>query len=181
MDEWAGAESWPAVYDEDAPRGSVTDQAAVHLRLARPLSVDREHARELLAAPEIPWLGSRVDYAVGDAGNRRFETNLRLPLRDTASGMVLHKAAYLDLGPAEPAPGGYVWAIGWRSPTLAPLFPVFAGHLALEDGELVLEGYYAPPGGELGIIVDRMLLNVAARRTAQSLLATFWDALASLR
>jgi hypothetical protein len=104
MDEWAGAESWPAVYDEDAPRGSVTDQAAVHLRLARPLSVDREHARELLAAAEIPWLGPRVDYAVGDAGNRRFETNLRLPLRDTASGIVLHKAAYLDLGPAEPAP-----------------------------------------------------------------------------
>jgi hypothetical protein len=31
------------------------------------------------------------------------------------------------------------------------------------------------------MIVDRMLLNVAARRTAQSLLATFWDALASLR
>jgi hypothetical protein len=60
--------------------------------------------------------------------------------------------------------------ISWRAAGLAPLFPVFSGRLRWADGELALDGYYAPPGGGLGMVADRLLLNVAARGTARLLL-----------
>jgi hypothetical protein len=60
--------------------------------------------------------------------------------------------------------------ISWRSATLAPLFPVFSGWLTVGPGELRLDGYYAPPGGALGLAADRALLRLAARGTARWLL-----------
>jgi hypothetical protein len=149
-----------------------------HLRLARSLVIDRERARQVLAGPEIPWLGRRLDGPAITPGQLRFETDLRLPLQ-SADRVVVWKAAHVDVGPVGAAPDGYACPISWRSATLAPLFPVFAGHLVLGSSELVLEGYYAPPGGEVPMGVDRALLNVAARGTARSLLAVFRDSLAA--
>jgi len=60
--------------------------------------------------------------------------------------------------------------ISWQAAGLAPLFPVFSGRLSWADGDLSLDGYYAPPGGGIGIVADRLLLNVAARGTARLLL-----------
>src|SRR3989304_3619664 len=60
--------------------------------------------------------------------------------------------------------------LSWRAAGLAPLFPVFAGTLTWTDGELQLVGVYAPPGGEIGLVADRLVLNVAARGTARWLL-----------
>jgi hypothetical protein len=60
--------------------------------------------------------------------------------------------------------------IGWRASRAAPLFPVFSGWLSIRPGELHLEGVYAPPGGVLGRVADRMLLHVAANGTARWLL-----------
>jgi hypothetical protein len=57
--------------------------------------------------------------------------------------------------------------VSWRSANLAPVFPVFVGTLRVSANELTLDGYYAPPGGELGVILDRALLNIAARGTAR--------------
>ena len=57
--------------------------------------------------------------------------------------------------------------IAWRSATMAPLFPVFAGALEVLPDELVLDGWYAPPGGSAGLVVDRAFLNLAARGTAR--------------
>ena len=57
--------------------------------------------------------------------------------------------------------------IGWQSSSLAPLFPVFAGHLTLTPSEIRLEGYYAPPGGDLGAVLDKAFLSIAARGTAR--------------
>jgi hypothetical protein len=57
--------------------------------------------------------------------------------------------------------------IGWQSSSLAPLFPVFAGRLKLTPTDIVLEGFYAPPGGEFGAVLDRAFLNIAARGTAR--------------
>jgi len=48
------------------------------------------------------------------------------------------------------------------------------------SSELRLEGYYAPPGGELGVILDRAFLNIAARGTARWFLAKVATALESL-
>jgi hypothetical protein len=58
---------------------------------------------------------------------------------------------------------------------MAPLFPVFSGHLTLTPSELRLEGYYAPPAGELGAVLDRAFLNIAARGTARWFLARVAD------
>jgi hypothetical protein len=54
---------------------------------------------------------------------------------------------------------------------MAPLFPVFAGHLRLTESSLVLEGRYAPPFGRLGLLIDERILHFVARRTAQAFLA----------
>jgi hypothetical protein len=43
--------------------------------------------------------------------------------------------------------------------------------------EFRLEGYYAPPGGELGLVLDRALLGIAARGTARWFLERVTEAL----
>ena len=70
-------------------------------------------------------------------------------------------------------------AISWQAAGLAPLFPVFSGTLRWADDELSLDGYYAPPGGGIGIVADRLLLNVAARGTARLLLEKIAAAMAA--
>ncbi len=139
---------------------------AVHLRLVQPWSGDLATARERLACTAADWLGHAID-APDRSSPRRYESDLVLPMREQARHMVLRKAAVVELGEPRPAPPGFVVDVSWRSASLAPLFPVFVGSLEVTDGELVLDGYYAPPGGELGVILDRALLNIAARGTAR--------------
>jgi hypothetical protein len=141
----------------------VAESGAVRLRLTRYGPIDLDVALRLLDAPE--WLGAAV--APEQPGMRRFVTDLVLPLRAGRPQTIFRKAAYVDLGEASPIDGGLSVAIGWRSSTMAPLFPVFAGSLQVRREALVLEGWYAPPGGEAGRILDRTFLNVAARGTAR--------------
>ena len=149
---------------------------AVHLRLVQPWAGDLATARERLGGAAAEWLGNAVDTPAGSAA-RRFESDLVLPMREQARHMVLRKAAVVELGRPKSAPPGFVVDVSWRSASLAPLFPVFVGSLQVTDRELVLDGYYAPPGGEIGVILDRALLNIAARRTAVWLLRRIADAL----
>jgi hypothetical protein len=72
--------------------------------------------------------------------------------------------------------GGWEVEVGWRASTLAPLFPVFSGRIVARGDELTLSGWYAPPGGELGRIADRVLLHVAATGTARWLLGALDEA-----
>jgi hypothetical protein len=144
------------------PRPSA-DTGTVRLRLACTTVVDLEAARRLLDAPD--WLGSAV--GPEQPGMRRFVTDLELPLRAGQPQTVFRKAAFVDLGEPQAIDGGLRAAIGWRSSTLAPLFPVFAGRLDVRPSGLVLDGCYAPPGGEAGRILDRAFLGVAARGTAR--------------
>ena len=101
---------------------------------------------------------------------RRFATDLRLRPDDRGLLAIFRKAAYVDLGPGQRVGDGLRMEISWRSATLAPLFPVFSGWLTVRPGELRLDGYYAPPGGAIGLLADRALLHLVARRTASSLL-----------
>jgi hypothetical protein len=139
------------------------ESGAVRLRLTRPGRLDLETARRLFDAPD--WLGSAV--AAEQPGMRRFVTDLALPLRSGHPQTVFRKATFVDLGEAQPVDGGLSFAIGWRSTTMAPLFPVFAGQLMVGRDALVLEGWYAPPGGEAGRMLDRAFLGIAARGTAR--------------
>ncbi len=98
--------------------------------------------------------------------------DLRLRVGGESMGITtFRKAAYVDVGIPERSGDGWVAEIGWQASTAAPLFPVFSGVLAIRPGELHIRGVYAPPGGVVGRVADRVLLHIAANGTARWLLA----------
>jgi hypothetical protein len=142
------------------------DQEVTSLRVHRAGQVDPVAVCRALR--EAAWLGERVESDVVPPGITRYLTDLVLPLPPDGRLLSLHKAAYVDLGAPITGPdGSCVVDIAWRSASLAPLFPVFAGRLVANAGGLAVEGNYAPPGGLVGRAADRMLLHVAARGTAR--------------
>jgi hypothetical protein len=137
----------------------------IPLRLVQPLAVDLPRAVAVLSGESIAGLGTPTPSL--RSGFRRYLTDLSLPIRDHAPSIVFRKAAFVDLGEVRETSDGCEVEIGWQSSSLAPLFPVFAGRLSLTRTQLLLEGYYAPPGGELGAALDRAFLGIAARGTAR--------------
>ena len=120
----------------------------------------------LCPALEDPrWLGHPVDSAPA-AGMHRVETDLAFALSDDADRLMFRKAALVDVGVTHDATGGCIGHVEWRAASFAPLFPVFSGTVTAHDGGLHLEGVYAPPGGGVGLLVDRTFLHHFARRTA---------------
>jgi hypothetical protein len=146
-----------------------------HLVVVQELNVPPEGVRAAIEDPDGAWLGQALDGADAPPGMHRYLTDLGLQIGDRSGGL-FRKAAFIDLGPMRRVGRGTELEIGWQAATLAPLFPVFAGQLAIADGELRLEGWYAPPGGLLGRVADRVLLNLAARATGRWLLASLADA-----
>lgn len=148
----------------DAPPGTA------RLSVKVPVAVSRARALALLEAPgRRAWLGELLELRANE-GDRHL-VDLELRVSDQAPRIAFRKAAYVDVGPARAEPFGPIrLGISWRAAGLAPLFPVFSGTLTWDADELRLEGYYAPPGGGIGIVADRLLLNVAARGTARLLL-----------
>jgi hypothetical protein len=134
------------------------------LRLVQRVRIDPTRAVPLLTDQAASWLG--IPMSPTRPGRRRYLTDLSLPIREHAPSLVFRKAAYVDVGQPQPAHDGYEIEIDWQS-SLAPLFPVFAGRLTLTSTELRLEGYYAPPGGEFGAVLDKVFLSIAARGTAR--------------
>ncbi len=146
------------------------------LRLVQPVAIDVPRAAALLGQKAASWLGTPVPAA--GPGRSRFLTDLSLPIRNHAPSLVFKKAAFVDLGGIREIDGGCELEISWQSSSLAPLFPVFSGLLTLTTTELRLEGYYAPPGGELGAVLDKAFLGIAARGTARWFLERATQALA---
>ncbi len=101
---------------------------------------------------------------------RRHQADLRLRFSEKPAIATFRKAAFVDFGPIQPTNDGWDVEVGWRAATLAPLFPVFSGRIVAHGQELTVAGWYAPPGGELGRVADRVLLHVAAAGTARWLL-----------
>jgi len=148
----------------------------VHLRAARRWHGDLEEARVALGEGLSTWLGTQLP-GRSDANRRVFEADLLLPLQGPSAAFVFRKAALVEIGDIAPEGAGFRVEVGWRSATLAPLFPVFVGNLTLAPGRIVLDGFYSPPGGEVGVILDRALLNMAARRTAGWFISRVVDAI----
>lgn len=140
----------------------------VRLVAAERIRSDPDDVAALLA-DERPWAALRAEPSP-PRGMRRFGLDLRLPLGGDAALTTFRKSAYLDLGPVERSTAGWACEIGWQASSGAPLFPVFAGRLHVEPREMRIEGLYAPPGGVVGRVADRMLLHVAANGTARWLL-----------
>jgi len=143
-------------------------QGPVRLRASVPGQMSPNIADKLLGSDVAAWLGQPA--ADPPPGMRRFSADLRLRPDDGGLLATLHKAAYVDLGASQRLNDGLRVEISWRSATLAPLFPVFSGWLTVHPGEIRLDGYYAPPGGAIGLVADRALLHLAARGTARWLL-----------
>jgi hypothetical protein len=147
------------------------------LRLSQRTSLGQVPGRPPSALVESDWLGASV--ASARPGTRRFLTDLTLPMRERSPQLTFKKAAYVDLGEIRQTPNGWELEIGWQSSSLAPLFPVFAGKLTVTATEVTLEGFYAPPGGEIGAALDKAFLNIAARGTARWFLERVIGALAA--
>ncbi|HTI29719.1 MAG TPA: hypothetical protein VL687_05115 [Methylomirabilota bacterium] len=151
-----------------------------HLSASVPAKVSRGRALEVLGGDgRATWLGETVELA-GDTERERHLVDLELRVGEQLPSVTFRKAAYVDVGPARARRLMPIEVdISWQAAGLAPLFPVFSGKLRWADNELTLDGYYAPPGGGIGIMADRLLLNVAARGTARVLLEKIAAAMAS--
>ena len=151
--------------------------------MSRPFKLVQRASVNLAACPpaalvEPDWLGTPV--ASTTTGTRRYLTDLSLPVRDAArSSRSGRPPTWTSARPGPPRTAARS-TISWQSSSLAPLFPVFAGRLKLTPTEITLEGFYAPPGGELGAVLDRAFLNIAARGTARWFLERAAAALATV-
>lgn len=163
----------------DPIKAGVGREAMTHLVVVQPTDLQPDVVCRALDDPALDWLASPFEEGDAPSGMRRLQTDLGLHIRDQAGGL-FRKAAYVDLGTPRRVGAGYELEIGWRAATLAPLFPVFAGRLAIAEGELRVEGWYAPPGGFMGRLADKVLLQMAARSTARWLLAALADAVRRL-
>lgn len=153
----------------DDARSATEEPATVPLRATRGCAIDIALASEALT--DLAWLGPRVDGPADRSDLRRFGVDLELPILDGSAAGPIRKAALLDFGIPRAVVGGVLVDVGWRSASLAPLFPVFAGQLRVTATSLALVGAYVPPFGRLGLLMDAGVLHLAARRTAQAFLA----------
>lgn len=152
--------------------------AVVKLRTTRRARFELDHTLELLEAPDQAWLGESTSDADGSA-RRSYRADLRMPLPAGSHQVTVQKAAIVELGPIERADGSLIVGISWRSANMAPLFPVLVGRLTITAESVTLDGWYAPPGGRVGLALDRALLGVAARRTARWFLEQLAEAVGS--
>jgi hypothetical protein len=154
-----------------APASAVPPAGMARLSASVPAKVSRRRAMAVLGHEgRVVWLGDVVQ--PGFAGELdRYLVDLELRVGEETPRITFRKAAYVDLGPVRASQDEPIEVpISWRAAGLAPLFPVFSGTLTWTDDRLSLDGYYAPPGGGIGMVVDHLLLNVAARGTARLLL-----------
>lgn len=144
-------------------------RARLDVSIAAPVEMAR--AADVLGPSRAAWTGEPV---LGDvpvpAGMARHLIDLQMRVAEHSPLVTFRKAAYLDVGEATTEAGAVRLEISWRAAGLAPLFPVFSGHLTWRRGRLAIRGVYAPPGGSVGVIADRLLFNIAARGTARWLL-----------
>lgn len=149
------------------------------LEVVIPAAVNRARAAAVLGVERSAWLAELVDDGRDQAGRARYLLDLELRVSDLAPPVSFRKAAFVDVGPLDASISGpLVVEIAWCAAGMTPLFPVFAGTLSWHDGDLKLDGVYAPPGGAVGAMADRPLLTVAARGTGRRLLERIAQAMA---
>lgn len=143
-----------------------TDDGFVRLSASVPLTAEPDAVADLLERGVAGW-----EERPGIEGIRRYAVDLRLRLGGPGAALsTFRKAALVDIGAVHRGPRVHEVEIQWRAATAAPLFPVFSGLLRISPDELSVSGFYAPPGGAVGLIADRALLHVAATGTARWLL-----------
>lgn len=143
----------------------------VRLVASARLNAEPDLVAAMLDDGEAPWAEGRHE-PLEISSLRRYAVDLRLRIGGESAALTISgKAAYLDLGRSRRTQTGRESEIGWRASTAAPLFPVFSGWLTIGPDELRIDGFYAPPGGAMGLVADRVLLHVAANATARWVLS----------
>ena len=144
---------------------STADPSRLRVSVHAPFGAAR--AAAVLGPGREAWLGEQIEEA-----EPHYLVDLELRVMEHAPRVAFRKAARLEVGAVEQnaAEGTVRLPIAWRAASLAPLFPVFAGTITWLNDELLLNGYYEPPGGNVGVVMDRLLLNVAAQATGRRLL-----------
>jgi hypothetical protein len=130
-------------------------------------------AQAIEALTDLAWLGPQADAPADRPDLRRVRADLELPVGDGSAPGPIKKAALIDIGTARAVEGALLVEVSWRSASMAPLFPVFAGELRITATGLALQGRYVPPFGTLGLVIDAGILRFVARRTAQAFLTRF--------
>jgi hypothetical protein len=159
---------------------AVTDLEPIgtsHLEVWVPAPATRERVLDILGSGRHAWLGELVRPATPPDEPARYLLDLELRVGERTPRISFRKAALVDLGQPSDEDGSVRVEIAWRAAGMTPLFPVFAGELRWSSGVLRVEGVYAPPGGAVGAMADRLLLNVAARGTARRLLERIAEAM----
>jgi hypothetical protein len=150
-----------------------------HLEVWVPVAATPERVIDVLGSGRNAWLGEMVRPATPPDEPARYLLDLELRVGEHTPRISFRKAALVDLGEPTVDGGSVRVEIAWRAAGMTPLFPVFAGDLRWSDDVLRVEGVYAPPGGAVGAMADRLLLNVAARGTARRLLERIAEAVGS--
>jgi hypothetical protein len=136
----------------------------VKLRLTLAARVHLERVPAMLGGPDADWLGQRFSNDASEL--RQFACDLELTVGPNRRA-TFAKSAIISFGALERMDDWWVVPIEWRAATLTPLFPVFVGRLRLRAALIELDGHYAPPGGQIGYLLDRALLHHAARATGR--------------
>jgi hypothetical protein len=157
---------------------AAADEGPAQLSVTRILRAD---PTGLCAALDDPtWLGPEIKNTDVAHGLRRVETDLAFGLSDSGDVLQFRKAAFVDLGVVTKLDGVCTGRVEWRASSFAPLFPAFAGTVTAHDGGLHLDGAYAPPGGGVGLLIDKTVLHHVARRTGIWFLDRLIDRLATV-
>jgi hypothetical protein len=136
----------------------------VELHSMLPASIDLSRVPAAFGVETPTWLGEPA--GTDAAGLQRYRCDLRLRVSPESQAL-FRKSAIVSLGAPRESPEGWLVPIEWRAATLAPLFPVFVGRLSISPERITIDGYYAPPFGVVGYVLDRALLALVARGTAR--------------
>ena len=147
---------------------AIVAESVAALDVSRALHSDPRRLCEALSDPS--WLGTIVAPPPGRPDLIRVESDLAFILRNDGREVTFKKAALIDIGMSPAAGSGCVGEISWRASSFSPLFPVFAGRLTVSGGRMELHGVYAPPGGQLGLLIDKAMIHGFAEKTARWLL-----------
>lgn len=150
-----------------------SDQESIgpsRLRVAVRAPAGMERVAELLGSGRGAWLGEPIP---GDEPETTHHlVDLELRVIEHAPRVAFHKASQVTAGQVQvnARSAAVRLPLSWRAASMVPLFPVFAGTLVWHEDELRLDGFYEPPGGNVGVLMDRLLLNAAAQATGRRLL-----------
>jgi len=140
-------------------------ESVARLDVSRAFHADPERLCAALSNPV--WLGQIVHSPPDRPDLIRVETDLAFTLQTNRRDLVFRKAALVDIGIRSAGKLGCTGEVAWRAASFSPLFPVFAGRLSVSPTRLELRGVYAPPGGQLGLLIDRAMTHRLAERTAR--------------